>query len=165
MIALELTDIKDSMAKLLFQNTFDNFLFIEGEITTYNKFTLDGYLQKKFYDEETNLLIGQREYTYWKDMKDLCFSMIKGKRTPLDFHFVYGLSAGNIGKLLSTEGIPLKPEDVGGLFLNFKYDGEHLGCITGTSIKTFTLDKSLEHAWDNMVQRFLTKSEIHFKVL
>lgn len=165
MIALELPDIKDSMAKLLIQNTFDNFLFIEGDITTYNKFTLDGFLQKKFYDEETNLLIGAREYSYWKDMKELCFSIIKGKQTPLDFHFVYALSTGNIGKLLTSEVIPLKPEEVGGLFLNFKYDGEHLGCTTGTSIKTFTLDKSLEHAWDHMVQRFLAKSEMSFNVL
>ena len=46
-------------------------------------------------------------------------------------------------------------EDVQGLYLNIRYDGKHLSCITGTSFKTFTLDKSLEHAWDEMVQKFL----------
>ena len=43
---------KPSMSHLLLKDTFDQFSFIEGEITTFNKFTIDGYLQKDFFEEK-----------------------------------------------------------------------------------------------------------------
>ena len=42
---------KTCMAHLLLKETFYQFSFIEGEITTFNKFTLDGFLQKDFFDD------------------------------------------------------------------------------------------------------------------
>ena len=43
-------DTKKCMAELLLQKTFDDFLFIEGEITTFNKFSIDGFIhQSKTY--------------------------------------------------------------------------------------------------------------------
>ncbi len=45
-----LLSAKDTMNHLLLQETFDNFSFIEGEITTFNRFTMDGYLHKEFFD-------------------------------------------------------------------------------------------------------------------
>ena len=42
---------KSCMSHLLLKDTFDRFSFIESEITTFNKFTIDGYLHKDFYDE------------------------------------------------------------------------------------------------------------------
>ena len=41
MIALRLTSIKDFMSHLLLSETFDSFQFIEGEIVTFNTFTID----------------------------------------------------------------------------------------------------------------------------
>ena len=38
-------------------------------------------------------------------------------------------------------------EDIEGLYLNIRYDGKGLTCITGTSLKLFTLDRTLELAW------------------
>ena len=35
---------KNCMSHLLLKDTFDTFLFIEGEFTTFNKFTISGYL-------------------------------------------------------------------------------------------------------------------------
>ena len=37
---------KNCMSHLLLKDTFDTFLFIEGEFTTFNKFTISGYLQE-----------------------------------------------------------------------------------------------------------------------
>lgn len=34
---------KNCMSHLLLKDTFDTFLFIEGEFTTFNKFTISGY--------------------------------------------------------------------------------------------------------------------------
>ena len=98
-------------------------------------------------------------------MKDYCFSLIKGKRTPLSFKFILGLSNSNIEKLLQQQGLDFRPQDVRGLFINLKYDGQNLQCVTGTAMNLFTMDKSLEQAWDKMVQKFFTQKEIKFDLL
>ena len=59
---------KTCMAHLLLKETFDQFSFIEGEITTFNKFTLDGFLQKDFFDDAPT-----RSHSYWKEVRELCF--------------------------------------------------------------------------------------------
>ena len=162
MIALALPQVKECMAKLLLSETFDPFYFIEGEIVTFNTFTLDGYLKKDFFEQEE---APEREYALWKDVREFCFSLIKGKRTPLSFKFVLGLSDSNIEKLLLQQGLDFKPQDVQGLYINLKYDGQKLQCITGTAMNLFTMDKSLEQAWDMMVQNFFAQKEIKYEVL
>ena len=162
MIALALTEVKECMAKLLLSETFDPFYFIEGEIVNFGTFTMDGYLQKEFYENDE---LPEREFALWKEVREYCFSLIKGKRTPLSFKFVLGLSNSNIEKLLLQQGLDFKPADVRGLYINLKYDGQKLQCITGTSMNLFTMDKSLEQAWDKMIQKFFTQKEIKFEVL
>ena len=162
MIELSLTDVKECMGKLLLSETFDPFYFIEGEIVTFSTFTMDGYLKKDFFDAEN---APEREYTLWKDVREFCFSIIKGKRTPLSFKFVLGLSDSNIEKLLLQQELDFKPQDVRGLYINLKFDGQNLQCITGTAMNLFTMDKSLEQAWDKMVQKFFTQKEIKYEVL
>lgn len=162
MIALSLTEVKECMSKLLLSETFDPFLFIEGEIMTFATFTMDGYLKKEFFEEGT---APSREYALWKDVREHCFSLIKGKRTPLGFKFVLGLSESNIEKLIQQQGLDFELEDVRGLYISLKYDGSKLQCITGTAMNLFTMDKSLEQAWDVTVQKFFTQKEIAFEVM
>lgn len=158
MISLNLTDIKNFMARLLLSETFDHFSFIEGEIVTFNTFKIDGFIQKDFFDTEEE----KPQYSYWKNLREYCFSIIRGKRTPLSFHLVFSLSPSNTERLIDRTTPSLQAEDVQGLYLNIRYDGKHLSCVTGTSFKTFTMDKSLEHAWDEMVQKFFRQEKIEF---
>ena len=83
---------------------------------------------------------------------------------PLSFRFVLSLSHRNIARLVEREVPAINPEEVQGLYLNIHYDGAALTCVTGSSFKTFTMDKSLEHAWDEMAQNFLKQREIGFEV-
>lgn len=147
------------MKHLLLTETFDHFLFIEGEITTFNTFTIDGYLHKDFFEEDPPL-----SFSFWKHLREFCFSIIKGKRTPLQFKFVFSLSPENIAKLISQNELNFHPQDVQGLYLNLRFNGTDLQCITGTSLKTFTLDKSLEQAWDKMVQKFFSQKGIEYEL-
>lgn len=166
MIALHMLEIRDCMSKLLLSDIFDAFLFIEGDITTFNTFHLDGYLKKDFFDTEEALSrFSSREYSLWKEVRTLCYTIIKGKKTPLGFKFVFCLSGENTSRLLVQEGLSFSPEDVRGLYLNLSFDGSTLHCVTGTSMNTFTMDKSLEHAWDTMVQRFFKQKQMPFEVL
>lgn len=157
MISLTL-NTKKCMAELLLRETFDSFLFIEGSVTTFNTFTIDGYIHKDFYDEDTP----QKVYSSWKSLREFVFSIIKGKRTPLDFHFVFSLSADAVRTLITENALDFQPESVQGLYLNFRYDGSTLTCVTGTSLKVFTLDKSLDYAFDKWVEQFFTEHDIEY---
>ncbi len=159
MISLTLPDIKDFTSHLLLKDSFDSFCFIEGEIVTFNTFRIDGFIQKDFFDTDTEL----PEYSYWKNVRDYCFQIIRGKRTPLSFRFVFSLSPKNIGRLIRQNVPSIRPDDVQGLYLNLHFDGTHLTCVTGTSFKTFILDKSLEHIWDEMVKKFFHQKGIIFE--
>ncbi len=159
MVAFTLTNIKEFMSQLLLSETFDSFSFIEGEIVTFNTFRIDGYTQKDFFDTGEEL----PEYSLWKSVRDYCFSLIRGKRTPLSFRFVFSLSRKNIGKLAAQTVPTLDPDSVQGLYLNIHYDGSHLSCVTGTSFKTFTMDKSLERAWDEMVEKIFLQKNIAYE--
>lgn len=160
MISLNLTSQKAFISQLLLKDTFDSFQFIEGEIVTFNTFTIDGYVQQKFFDDDTP----QPEYSYWKNIRDFCFSVIKGKRTPLSFKFIFRLSPENTAKLIAQNELDFQPENVQGLYLNIRFDSNGMKCVTGTSLKIFSLDKSLEKVWDTAVQKFFAKKEIAYEI-
>ena len=159
MIAFSLTNTKEFMSHLLLSDTFDHFSFIEGEIVTFNTFKIDGFIQKEFFDTGAEL----PEYSPWKNVREFCFSVIKGERAPLSFRFIFSLSRNNIRRLISQSAPGLEPDSVQGLYLNIHFDGGRLTCITGTSFKTFTIDKTLEHAWEEMVEKFLRQKHIEFE--
>ena len=48
MTALQIADIKTFMKKLLLTDSFDRFLLLEGTVTTFNTFHIDGALQKSY---------------------------------------------------------------------------------------------------------------------
>ena len=77
--------------------------------------------------------------------------------------FTFQLSKENTAKILTASGITsILPENVSGLLLNVRYGNHGLSCITATNLNLFTLDKALEHAWDDTVKRFLKQQEISF---
>lgn len=81
MISLTLPDIKDFTSHLLLKDSFDSFCFIEGEIVTFNTFRIDGFIQKEFFDTDSEL----PEYSYWKNVRDYCFQIIRGEKDSAQF--------------------------------------------------------------------------------
>ncbi|MDO5574801.1 MAG: DUF5721 family protein [bacterium] len=173
MVALRIMDVKGFMAKLLMESgtVFDTFLLSEAVITTYNTFTIDGHIHSEFYASDDDIegnhdgISDGEVMSTWKAMKPICFDLIKGKRTPLNFKFVFCLSPENVEKFLTQAGLSeaFRSENINGLVLNIKYDGSALTCISATSLNLFTLDKSLEHAWDDMIRRFFSQNAIAFE--
>ncbi len=147
---------KSCMSHLLLKDTFDRFVLIEGEITTFCRFTIDGFLHKDFFDEKP-----EQDHARWKDLRDHCFGIIRGKRTPLNFKIILSLAPEDYPAFLSEHKITsFRPEEITGLYLNFHYDGASLQCITGISMNTFTLDKSLEKEWDAYAAQFFSSKGI-----
>ncbi len=89
-----------------------------------------------------------------------CFDLIKGKRTPSYFKFVFLLSPDNLSRTLASMQMAPTPQDVTGMFLNLKFQNGNLMLTTGVSYRIFSTDKSLEHEWDRLVEIFLKNHNI-----
>ena len=158
MIVLNLK-AKVCMSHLLLKSTFDTFSLIEGEVTTFNRFQVDGRIHKDFFDEAP-----ESEYSNWGEVRDFFFQVIRGKKTPLNFKFILSLAKDQFESFLSDHDLTYHPEEIQGLYLNFRYDGLVLQCITGTSMNTFTMDKSVEKAWDEYAQNFFAEQCLDFEI-
>ena len=166
MIALSIIDVKDFMNKLLIGEVFDRFFLVEASVTTFNTFTIDGRLQQDFFDTDTvamhksNLI----EYSLWRDVKPYCFSVIRGRRTPLNFRIVLQLSHKQTQQILNPSFPDGSVPDCR-FCLNLQYRNDSLFCTTGVSYTSFCLDKRPEHLWDEIIRKFLSGQHIAFQVL
>lgn len=163
MIAIKILEVKHFMGQLLLQEVFDNFLVSELEIQTANLYKISGRLNKNWFDEEEREKLSNREDSYWKELKGLSYQIIKGNKTPQTMKLVFKLSKDNTQKVLERAGNLFSQEEVEGLFLNIHYEKEELVLVTGTSVRTFTLDKTLEHMWDENLKQFLKYHQIAFE--
>lgn len=152
-------DTKSCMTQLLIKETFHSFAFIDGEITTFNRFSIDGYIHRSFFDEPP-----VEEYSRWSTLQEYCYSIIRGKRTPLSFKFVFSLPRDAFEIFLEKNELNYNQEEIQGLYLNLRYDGTKLQCITGTSLQSFTMDKSIDTAWDSYVKDFLQTNVIPWEI-
>lgn len=99
----------------------------------------------------------------WKELKPFCLSIIKGKKPPLSFKIVLELPRDEVALLIARSGMNIKETDVFGLFLNCQFQSGIITLISGSSLRIFTLDKSLDQAFDMMLRDFLTHQEIEYE--
>lgn len=167
MLALQLTDIKNFMNQLLRSETFDHFLLQEAVIHSGASYVIDGHINKGFYTEEeieTLRLTGCKALPF-SMLRGNCFDLIKGKKTPSSFKFVFLLSPSNLEKTLASLHSSYTSQDISGIFLNLKYHNQVLTLTTGISYTIFSPDKSLEQEWDKLILRFLKQHDISFEEL
>ncbi len=165
MHAFQIKDIKGFMATLLTTDIFDHFLLEEAIITTYNTFVIDGHLVKEFYqpDEEDVSFLDEYQFSRWQDMRSLCFQLIKGKKTPVNFRFTLHLQPSYVKNILDREDTSITSDQLKAFILNIKYDSGHLSLVTATSYYSFLLDKSADQIWDSAMKQFLLNHEIIFQ--
>lgn len=160
MIALSVVDVKDFMSKVLIKNTFDKFYICDGEVETFTSFRFGGRLNTGFYSGEEQETLNGREYPFWSEVKPFAYQLIRGKKLPQSFKLVFQLSAENLEWLLSHNRIGASLQDIGGLYLNVKYEKKSVTLISGTSFKTFVMDRRLEQLWDATVFQFMKQNGI-----
>ncbi len=165
MKAFTILEIKYFMSQLLLKDTFDHFRLLEMTLTTNVTYTIDGQLHPDFYDAgEAELLKARDEsHIFWKEVRPFCLSLIKGKHTPLYFKIVFQLGKEETRQFLTKNNLSLRADDIFGLYLNCQFDGNHLTCVTGTSLRYFTLDKTVDYAWDDKITRFFQTHNIIFE--
>lgn len=163
MISLKISEVKAFMSKLLMNVVFDTFCMKEMDIHTITNFHASGQFNEEFFTKEELEEREEQRVVLWSDVKAIAFSMIKGNKTPLFLKVVFQLPKDRSEELLHSLAGKLRPEEVGGLFLNIRFEKGELRIITGTAIKTFTLDKTLEQEWDEWVKSFLKHQGISFE--
>ncbi|WP_167957369.1 DUF5721 family protein [Anaerosporobacter faecicola] len=163
MVSLHVVDVKTFMNQLLIQNVFDNFLLSEMEITTFNQFKINGNLNLGWFDEDEKEELQERRYSTWAQIKPIAFSLMKGKKVPSVFKIVLLLSPANTKKIIEKALPNFDVAQIGSLYLNIRYENGSLHMITGTSMKIFTMDKSVEQEWDSNMKRFLKHYEVVFE--
>jgi hypothetical protein len=163
MISLNVSEVKPFMAKLLMNTTFDIYILKEMELQTFTGFTITGQFNEVFFTKEELEERGENNVILWSDVKQIAFSMIKGNKTPLSLKIVFQLPLVHCETLVKRSGGRLRLEEVGGLYLNVRFEKGELHIITGTAIKTFTLDKTLEREWDLEVKNIFKEQGILFE--
>lgn len=166
MISLKIEHTKDFMNKLLLSEAFDAFLVREASIATFFTLHLEGKRNKDFYSSEELEDLGEdNEYARWAELKPFCLQVIRGKKTPVSFRFVFKLSKKNTAKFLQQTGLQISESDVSGLFLHILFEQGNITCTSGTALNIFTMDKSLDKEWDTMVERFLKQQQLDYEIL
>lgn len=146
-------DEKTEYLKELFEKEkYDSFYLYEARVKTKLDYYVNGRLNREYFDMEEQADLP--EYVEWKDIKQIVYSYIKGKRLPIGFKIILMFNRENISRLLEMNNLPVKTEDVSALFMNVVYEHETLSVTTGTSLKIFTMDKTLEHVWDDTVKKY-----------
>ena len=167
MQALKITNVKQFMSKLLSSEAFDVFMLEEASISTYNTFIIDGHQNKDFYSTEEweDKEIRPYDFSAWKQVRPICYSLIKGSRTPSAFKFILHLIPEHVQAVLEKSDTNVMSDQLKALVITIKYDGTTLTLITGTSFHTFVMDKSVESLWDSAIKQFLNKREIEYEEL
>ena len=167
MILCKMKDKKDFMAKLLAGECFDSFLLKEASIHGFVPYLIDGHINKAFFADTADdaASFTAYEYAQWKDIRPVCFDLIKGKRTPTRFLFVLYLKPEAMTSVLEKAGIPASGSLVQNLILNIRFEQGEITITTGVDYSGFTLDKQAEQLWDNTFMKFLDKKEISYENL
>lgn len=162
MIGLRIEDLRDFTSRLFVGDTFDGWLLREAVITTFNTFTIDGRIRQGYYTDEELEENRIEDWSAWKTVRPFCFSLIKGKKLPESFQITLQLSPRNAERFLDFAQVGVRPEQVAGLYLNIRYEKGTLRCVTGMSLKVFTLDRQAEREWDEAVRRYFRSLRIAF---
>ena len=165
MIALNISDKKTFTSMLFLQDTFDSFLLSQASFTTGTAISIDGALHKDYFTDSQWEAMEQHDLARWSLLKPLCFQIIKGTQLPEQCKLVFVLSRSNTEKLISGNGLAFSVDQIGGLFLNVRYEQGAITCTTGLSFTSFIMDKTLEHIWDDAVKRFFRSRKIPFEEL
>lgn len=152
MRSYNIDDIKTFMNDLLVNEKYDSFNLYEARIKTGLDYYIRGLFNKGFFDYDVQG--DMDDYELWGNVKETVFSLIKGKRLPISFKVILMFNRENIDRLIEMNNLPISKDDISGLFFNINYEDEKLTITTGTSLKIFTLDKTLENIWDDTVGKY-----------
>ena len=164
MIALQITELKTFMGKLLGTNTFDDFLLQEATLQMGISYVIDGRINEAFYKTEEDPEVPENKHAFisYGEVRNTLYDLIKGKRTPLGFQVFLQLSPEKCSMLFPEA---LEKHFIKGLLFIIRYDGSKAIITSGISYSAFSLNKAPELIWDEALMNFLRNADISFERL
>lgn len=165
MLILQITNVKEFMHKLLCTDTFDHFLLSEATIKGNGSYVVDGRPVAGFYtrEEEEELGICGLPFLPFSLLRENCFLLIRGSRTPAAFQFVFQLTPDNLARTLQAGGSGLTLQDISAACLTIRFQDGMLTCTAGISYRSFITDHTFDREWDALVQRFFNSRSISYQ--
>ena len=104
-------------------------------------------------------------YVRWGRVRELCFQLIRGRKTPSSFRITLRLAPGERERFLREAGYAVDAEQIGSFLLNLRFEKGELSCVSLASLNCFPPERSLEEAWDQWAQRFFREYKLAVSVL
>ncbi len=151
MISHEVDSVKEFIEELKNNKKFDSFYLYEARVKSRLDYYVNGKQNEASFDMDNQM---ESEYITWKDIKETIFFLFGENIVPHSFRIILMFSRDNIEKLIELNDLSYKVDDISALFFNLYYDGDKFTITTGSSMRTFSLDKSIEKIWDDTVNKY-----------
>ena len=148
-VKLPESQTKPFMQKLLTESVFDGFDLRSAMVSSFARMELAGAPDKAQNDETAE----KPAFNTWEVMRPYVTHYVRNGGKPKAMKLVFSMPPA---------ALESRFPDASALFLNVLFDGQ-VSIVTGTSQKSFSMDKSLEHNWDAYVQGFLQNNQITFE--
>lgn len=159
MNSFQITDVKKFMSAMLLADTFDGFTLSEATVKTAVSFVIDGKINPDFFDDAAEA--PSEPFVRYGKVRSFFYEIIKGKRTPVYFKFVFHAPETIIAQILSETDTGFTVKDINSLTFTATFRDGILTVLTGTNLAAFSLDKSIDQVWDKYVEGFLDQFGSH----
>lgn len=160
MISLVADDTRSFMNCLIKSEAFDNFLIYTFSIDTLYNLSIDGAINKDYLSSDEQEIYEGQSYIDYTQVKPILTNILKQSHTPTAMKITFTLnrkSTEQVQRRLigETDVLPVQ-----GFLINLVFDGEKVRITTGTNYAQFTLDKSIEQSFDQMMRQFFKKNDL-----
>ena len=160
MIQLIADDTKLFMNCLLRSEAFDNFLLYEMTLDVLHRYQFDGAINGDYLTDQERAIYEDQTYITWSALKPQITSILKNSHTPSNMKIVMSLNPTATldiqQRLMGDQAVyPVKA-----FMINSAFDGHQVKATTAVNYSQFTMDKSIEQAFDGMMEKFFKKQEL-----
>lgn len=150
MLALPESDVKGLMNMLLVKETFDAFELRTAAVQTFARFDIEGAPPAQLPEEgmEAGKPVEPRGYCLWGTIRPYVYGIIKNGGKPRFMKLVLALPQDKLERFDGAQA----------LFINVTFDKNQVVITTGTAMRSFSLDKTVETKWDEYVTAFFGRS-------
>ena len=135
--SIEDENVKIFMNKILLGNVLDNYYVRLIEIESMAKFTIDCNISKNLCN--------------WTEIKPFALNIIKGSQKPKRMKMIFSYD---------PEQLETFHSNASALFLNIHFEDGKVRGSTGTSQKTFSLEKDMDEKWSQHIIEFFRHNDI-----
>lgn len=162
MLILTINNIKEFVGKLLSDEYLSSMLLYQAELKNATFLSIDGKINEDFYDNKEE--IPERKYATWEEVKGVFFQAMRGQKLPVSFKVVLMPSPSVTEKIIERYGLNIVASNISAMNLNIYYDRSEMTVTTGTSLKIFSLDRSVDEAWEDYVKKMFTAIGIEYEI-